>query len=257
MTLQLFGPSVESIKTHSERVAELGDTTRGRRRDEPFNPFAPGASQQARKRTEDRRKSESTDNATQSKPVMSIAERRRRSLSSKNKQKESKTAIDEKKETPNPVTQEIKLPQQPAQQKSTPTAPTLPDRRSQLEARTAASVETSKQVMEEKKIIESEQPSSTDEIVREETELTSENTEPTLIEKGPDIVALPDDTSKENRLMYFVKSKPRYPKPNLSRKVGGNLTKKVEEDKRKSKNWTEESISSTNIRHGISLNTSQ
>ena len=49
-----------------------------------------------------------------------------------------------------------------------------------MEARTAASVETSKQVMEDKKIIESEQPSSTDDMVREETGLTSENTEAIL-----------------------------------------------------------------------------
>ena len=135
----------------------MGDTIRGRRRDEPFNPFAPGASQQARKRTEDRRKSESADNAAQSKPVMSIAERRKRSLEAlKNKQKESKTAIDDKEEVSAPITEGISLPQQPLQQKTESASPALPDRRSQLEARTAASVETSKQVMEEKKNIETD-----------------------------------------------------------------------------------------------------
>ena len=220
----------------------MGDTIRGRRRDEPFNPFAPGASQQARKRTEDRRKSESADNAAQSKPVMSIAERRRRSLEAlKNKQKESKTAIDEKKETSTPITQEIKLPQQPAQQKSKPTAPTLPDRRSQLEARTAASVETSKQVMEEKKIIESEQPSSTDDIVREETGLTSEKTETILDEEEPDIIALPDDTSKRESINVFREIKTKVSKAQskpkgrrkFDKKGGGRQAKVKKLDRRK------------------------
>ena len=72
-----------------------------------------------------------------------------------------------------------------------------------MEARTAASVETSKQVMEEKKIIESEQPSSTDDIVREETGLTSEKTEAILDEEEPDIIALPDDTSKRESINVF------------------------------------------------------
>lgn len=221
----------------------MGDTIRGRRRDEPFNPFAPGASQQARKRTEDRRKSESADNAAQSKPVMSIAERRRRSLEAlKNKQKESKTAIDEKKENSTPITQEIKLPQQPAQQKSTPTAPKLHDRRSQLEARTAASVETSKQVMEEKKIIESEQPSSTEDMVREETESTSEKTEAILlIEEEPDIVALPDDTSKRESINVFREIKTKVSKAQskpkgrrkFDKKGGGRQAKVKKLDRRK------------------------
>ena len=220
----------------------MGDTIRGRRRDEPFNPFAPGASQQARKRTEDRRKSESADNAAQSKPVMSIAERRKRSLEAlKNKQKESKTAIDEKKEASTPITQEIKLPQQPVQQKTAPSTPTLPDRRSQLEARTAASVETSKQVMEEKKSIESEQPSSTDDLVKEETELATENTENTLIEEEPEIVVLADDTSKRESINVFreiktnvskAQSKPKG-RRKFDKKGGGRQAKVKKLDRRK------------------------
>ena len=220
----------------------MGDTIRGRRRDEPFNPFAPGASQQARKRTEDRRKSESADNAAQSKPVMSIAERRKRSLEAlKNKQKESKTAIDDKEEVSAPITEGISLPQQPLQQKTESASPKLPDRRSQLEARTAASVETSKQVMEEKKNIETDNSPLVEKLTEDENELTPEKEDNKITVNGPDAVVLPENTSKGSSSNVFreiktkvskVQNKPKG-RRRFDKKGGGRQAKVKKLDRRK------------------------
>ena len=86
--------------------ARLGvDIERRRRRDEPFNPFAPGASQNARKRKEDARRRAGDDKArnTTQPPaqVDAFAERQKRAIEAlKNQQNASKKVVkDDKKPT--------------------------------------------------------------------------------------------------------------------------------------------------------------
>ena len=109
MTAKSSGPSqiITAIRVKGERQgARLGvDIERRPRRDEPFNPFAPGASQNARKRKEDARRRAGDDKARSTpQPVAKVdefAERQKKAIEAlKNQQDASKKVVsDDKKPT--------------------------------------------------------------------------------------------------------------------------------------------------------------
>ena len=95
---------ITSIRVKREcQGARLGVDIEGRRRrDEPFNPFAPGASQNARKRKEDARRRAGDDKArTTTQPVPQVdasAERQKKAIVAlKNRQDASKKVVDDDK----------------------------------------------------------------------------------------------------------------------------------------------------------------